>query len=141
MNELLPCPFCGNPDIEGENTVTEYTIFCWRCLAKMSKKHKGKESDNLAIKAVITCWNTRSSPPTPQKDEVGDKERLLRDFSIFVSSIQGGLYGLSTHPSDTPLNGCLISKPSMEKLNYIYNQVIKERQRLDAAIAAERGAK
>lgn len=63
------------------------------------------------------------------------KFRLLSEHRIFVASIQGGLYGLSTHPTDKPLNECLISPKSMEKLKNVYAQVIKERQRLDEAMA------
>src|SRR6185436_8193036 len=58
-------------------------------------------------------------------------ERLEREYSCFVSAMVGGLYGLSTHPSDTPLNGCLISEASKQKLNSIYQQALKERQAIE----------
>lgn len=66
---------------------------------------------------------------------------INREHLYFVSAIQGGLFGLTLHPSDEPLNGCLISLESKEKLNYIYQQVLKERQAIDSAIAAQQSIK
>lgn len=63
-----------------------------------------------------------------------DKERMKHEHLCFVALIQGGLYGLSTHPTDVPLNGHLISKKSMKKLYSIYHQVLEERKRADSAV-------
>ena len=45
-----------------------------------------------------------------ERDEAHAEKKLI------LSKLRGISFGLSTHPSDTPLNGCLISEASKEKL-------------------------
>jgi hypothetical protein len=59
---------------------------------------------------------------------ITEADRIIYEHRVFIAAILGGLYGLTTHPSDVPQNGCLISEASMEKLKHVYRQVLKEHE-------------
>lgn len=58
MNELLPCPFCGNDVGEPLHSWPSWEIHCDKCDLMMhviySRTHKYSDLDLL-----ITRWNTR----------------------------------------------------------------------------------
>lgn len=56
---LNPCPFCGGP-ADSETTVTEVTIFCENCPAKMVRPLSYGESDDDAIEILSESWNHRT---------------------------------------------------------------------------------
>lgn len=45
--------------------------------------------------------------------------KAVRDMKLLIAEIRGCLLGLNAHPSDSPLNGCLISEGSKLKLRAI----------------------
>lgn len=90
-----------------------------------------KTSDLLAVKRLVE----RLEAGVVGGSEFEKDRQIKMDYRVFVSRILGSLYGLSTHPTDVPLNGCLISKESMAKINEVYAFVLKERQALDSAMS------
>lgn len=60
-----------------------------------------------------------------------ETKQAIRNHKIFAAAMCGAFYGLTTHPSDKPQNGCLISEASMKKIKDIYKDVLKEREDLD----------
>ena len=60
-----------------------------------------------------------------QADELANHcERMEREKAFMIAELSGAVIGLMTHPSDTPLNGCLISEASKLKIQEI-NKIIK----------------
>lgn len=58
--ELDVCPFCGCGAINAEQTVTDGTVQCLTCLAKVTYRHSSKTDDGM--KRAIKRWNTRRAP-------------------------------------------------------------------------------
>lgn len=70
-NELLPCPFCGNTDIElyiahpqYYNTPDEsywcyWFLSCHQCGAEMENSRSPEQTWNDAKEEIISTWNRR----------------------------------------------------------------------------------
>jgi DNA repair exonuclease SbcCD ATPase subunit len=101
-----------------------------------SLKETGELGTHIGYGSAVTSTIEKLQSRVAELEK--DKERLKREHHYFVAAVQGGLLGLSTHPTETPLNGCLISKASMDKLNSLYSDVLKERTAIDSAIASEK---
>jgi Lar family restriction alleviation protein len=56
VNNLLPCPFCGNIEIHIESDSEGSSISCYKCGI-------GTVESNWTEKAAIDIWNTRQTPP------------------------------------------------------------------------------
>ncbi len=53
INEVLPCPFCGNIELCFSAVNSQYSIRCIPCGVQMSHDRKDK---------VISYWNQRQNP-------------------------------------------------------------------------------
>lgn len=53
MSELKPCPFCGNKDIEWQESHVGFSIECYKC-----EFHVGGD---LTLTATEKLWNTRTT--------------------------------------------------------------------------------
>lgn len=102
--------------------------------------------DGVIHRPVAPCYHLEQSMTTPRTDafaragaymkdgdytstqgkqfvHIDDARQLEQELNeahaekrLILSKLRGISFGLSTHPSDTPLNGCLISEASKEKL-------------------------
>jgi hypothetical protein len=65
--ELLPCPFCGNPDVEYDIICIE----CHNCGASGGPRRAIGEDGVLTSEELWNKrrWNTRASIPTPEASE------------------------------------------------------------------------
>ena len=52
--ELKPCPFCGNAEVEWQESHVGFSIECYKC-----EYHVGGD---LTLNAVTKLWNTRTEP-------------------------------------------------------------------------------
>lgn len=66
MDELKPCPFCGNKDIAWTITTSYADIRCRKCKAAivrglaMGKFDCLKDSEEALKPVVVKAWNTRA---------------------------------------------------------------------------------
>lgn len=55
---LLPCPFCGCDDVGTESTVTDGSVWCNGCRARITCKHYHPRLD-IGQRDAIAAWNRR----------------------------------------------------------------------------------
>lgn len=77
--------------------------------------------------ALIACQQQKQI--SDLSDELSttkaELERVKVNIKLIISELEGMMRGIELHPSDIPLNGCLISKASKEKLNNIYDIIAR----------------
>lgn len=95
MSDLKPCPFCGNTDIEWQESHVGFSIECYKC-----DFHIGGD---LTLEAVTKQWNTRAS------GWISVDERLPEKNGQYLVKIQ-----------KTPFNPCGISLDSFSKVVHPY---------------------
>ena len=107
IEALLPCPFCGSPEVEVGRTITHEYIVCCNCGCRTGVIYLGKSEATTAAKRneMLTIWNTRAELPAIRKmQEDAARYHWLRDHSVpphnFYLSVPDEFHGVRYQPAD-----------------------------------------
>lgn len=82
MPELLPCPFCGDGNIEIYRSLTGFIAVCGNCNPDGAVEVFGK----TRLESVI-AWNTRPTPPADAQDR--PQGRFYVEYDEFIGDVVG----------------------------------------------------
>src|SRR6185312_11701621 len=83
---ILSCPFCGNPSPRTEITITDTSIRCGTCSAKMVQEIPQYATGEECLNVLIELWNSRAfSSPNLRED-------MLDEFRYSMETLRPKKY-------------------------------------------------